>query len=236
MWIKMKKKIFIIISVIVLIMVAFLAYIFISDMIQEKKLQEEFSYIDGLMENEESQTDEIKEALNRNITKGDYLEVEKSYKQYLKDTFQNMEDITKVLDDENIANILSKENYQKDGPEFINTKKYIEETRKSLEDGKNKYYELLTKDGAMNYINNKDIDDYYKDLFKEEIDKYVEKEEFNDKTVDESLSDVIKLLNTAEKIINLLSENKNSWEIEDDSIVFETQKLSDQYEELTSEI
>ena len=147
-----------------------------------------------------------------------------------------MEDITKVLDDENIANILSKENYQKDGPEFINTKKYIEETRKSLEDGKNKYYELLTKDGAMNYINNKDIDDYYKDLFKEEIDKYVEKEEFNDKTVDESLSDVIKLLNTAEKIINLLSENKNSWEIEDDSIVFETQKLSDQYEELTSEI
>lgn len=236
MWIKMKKKIFIIISVIVLIMVAFLAYIFISDMIQEKKLQEEFSYIDGLMENEESQTHEIKEALNRNITKGDYLEVEKSYKQYLKDTFQNMEDITKVLDDENIANILSKENYQKDGPEFINTKKYIEETRKSLEDGKNKYYELLTKDGAMNYINNKDIDDYYKDLFKEEIDKYVEKEEFNDKTVDESLSDVIKLLNTAEKIINLLSENKNSWEIEDDSIVFETQKLSDQYEELTSEI
>jgi coenzyme F420-reducing hydrogenase alpha subunit len=236
MWIKMKKKIFIIISVIVLIMVAFLAYIFISDMIQEKKLQEEFSYIDGLMENEESQTDEIKEALNRNITKGDYLEVEKSYKQYLKDTFQNMEDITKVLDDENIANILSKENYQKDGPEFINTKKYIEETKKSLEDGKNKYYELLTKDGAMNYINNKDIDDYYKDLFKEEIDKYVEKEEFNDKTVDESLSDVIKLLNTAEKIINLLSENKNSWEIEDDSIVFETQKLSDQYEELTSEI
>ena len=88
----------------------------------------------------------------------------------------------------------------------------------------------------MNYINNKDIDDYYKDLFKEEIDKYVEKEEFNDKTVDESLSDVIKVLNTAEKIINLLSENKNSWEIEDDSIVFETQKLSDQYEELTSEI
>lgn len=232
----MKKKIFIIISVIVLIMVAFLAYIFISDMIQEKKLQEEFSYIDGLMENEESQTDEIKEALNRNITKGDYLEVETSYKQYLKDTFQNMEDITKVLDDENIANILSTENYQKDGPEFINTKKYIEETRKSLEDGKNKYYELLTKDGAMNYINNKDIDDYYKDLFKEEIDKYVEKEEFNDKTVDESLSDVIKLLNTAEKVIDLLSENKNSWEIEDDSIVFETQKLSDQYEELTSEI
>ena len=232
----MKKKIFIIISVIVLIMVAFLAYIFISDMIQEKKLQEEFSYIDGLMENEESQTDEIKEALNRNITKGDYLEVETSYKQYLKDTFQNMEDITKVLDDENISNILSTETYQQDGPEFINTKKYIEETRKSLEDGKNKYYELLTKDGAMNYINNKDIDDYYKDLFKEEIDKYVEKEEFNDKTVDESLSDVIKVLNTAEKIINLLSENKNSWEIEDDSIVFETQKLSDKYEEITSEI
>ena len=232
----MKKKIIIIISIIVLIMVAFFAYIFISDMIQEKKLQEEFSYIDGLMEKEDIKTDEINEVLNRNITKGDYLEVEKSYKQYLKDTFQNMEDITKVLDDENIVNILSTENYQKDGPEFINTKQYIEETRKALEDGKNKYYELLTKDGAMNYIKNKDIDDYYKDLFNEEMDKYVEKEEFNDKTIEESLNDVIKLLNTTEKVVNFLSENKNSWEIEDDSIVFETQKLSDQYEELTSEI
>ena len=43
-------------------------------------------------------------------------------------------------------------------------------------------------------------------------------------------------LQTKKTIINLLSENKNFWEIEDDSIVFETQKLSDQYEELTSEI
>ena len=68
----MKKKIFITIGVIVAIIIAIIAYMVVSDMIQEKKLNEEFSYVDGLVENEERQTEEIKNALERIVTKGDY--------------------------------------------------------------------------------------------------------------------------------------------------------------------
>lgn len=232
----MKKKILIAIGIIAILIVAIIAFMAVSDMIQEKKLMEEFTYVDGLTEKEDHETDEIKEALERLITKGDYGKVETSYKQYLKDVYGNMENISKILDDEKITNSLTSENYKEDGPDFVTTKKYLTETKQSLEDGKNKYYELLTEDGAMKYIKEQNLDSYYEDIYKNEIKVYINKEERDDKTVEESINDVISVLSTSEKIINFLSENKGKWEIEDDSIVFDTQKLSDEYDNLTSEI
>lgn len=232
----MKKKIFITIGVIVAIIIAIIAYMVVSDMIQEKKLNEEFSYVDGLVENEERQTEEIKKALERIVTKGDYAKVETSYKKYLKDIYENIENLTKILEDDEITNSLTAKNYQEDGPEFVKTKEYLSETKKSLEDGKNTYYELLTEDGAMKYIKTMELDSYYEDIYKNEINGYISEEEYENKTVEESINDVISLLDTSEKIINFLSDNKDSWTIEDESIVFNTQKLSDEYEKMADEI
>jgi len=232
----MKKKIFITIGVIVAIIIAIIAYMIVSDMIQEKKLNEEFSYVDGLVENEERQTEEIKNALERIVTKGDYAKVETSYKKYLKDIYENIENLTKILEDDEITNSLTAKNYQEDGPEFVKTKEYLSKTKKSLEDGKNTYYELLTEDGAMKYIKTMELDSYYEDIYKKEINGYISEEEHENKTVEESINDVISLLDTSEKIINFLSDNKDSWTIEDESIVFNTQKLSDEYEKMADEI
>lgn len=232
----MKKKIFITIGVIVAIIIAIIAYMVVSDMIQEKKLNEEFSYVDGLVENEERQTEEIKNALERIVTKGDYAKVETSYKKYLKDIYENIDNLTKILEDDEITNSLTAKNYQEDGPEFVKTKEYLSKTKKSLEDGKNTYYELLTEDGAMKYIKTMELDSYYEDIYKNEINGYISEEEHENKTVEESINDVISLLDTSEKIINFLSDNKDSWTIEDESIVFNTQKLSDEYEKMADEI
>ena len=129
----MKKKIFIGIGIIVAIIVAIIAFMVVSDMIQEKKLMEEFQYVEGLTEKEDHETDEIKEALERVITKGDYGKVETSYKQYLKDVYGNMENISKILDDEKITNSLTSENYKEDGPDFVTTKKYFSlQTQKQI--------------------------------------------------------------------------------------------------------
>ena len=232
----MKKKILENKNIIYPLIIAIIAYMVVSDMIQEKKLNEEFSYVDGLVENEERQTEEIKNALERIVTKGDYAKVETSYKKYLKDIYENIENLTKILEDDEITNSLTAKNYQEDGPEFVKTKEYLSETKKSLEDGKNTYYELLTEDGAMKYIKTMELDSYYEDIYKNEINGYISEEEHENKTVEESINDVISLLDTSEKIINFLSDNKDSWTIEDESIVFNTQKLSDEYEKMADEI
>ena len=233
----MKKKILIIAGIILVLIVAIIAYTVVTDMKQEEKLTEEFKYIDGLVEKEETETDEIKEALERTVTtRGDYLKTEKAYKQYIKDAYKNMETMTNILEDERIENSLTPENYKEDGPEFEKTKKYLAETKQSLEDGKNKFYELLTEDGAMKYIKDQNVDSYYEEIYNKEIQGYINLEEKEGDTLKDSIDDVIDVLTISEKVINFLSENKDSWEIEDDSIVFDTEKLSDEYDNLISEI
>ncbi len=233
----MKKKILIIAGIILVLIVAIIAYTVVTDMKQEEKLTEEFKYIDGLVEKEETETDEIKEALERTVTtRGDYLKTEKAYKQYLKDAYKNMETMTNILEDEKIENSLTAQNYKEDGPEFEETKKYLAETKQSLEDGKNKFYELLTEDGAMKYIKDQNVDSYYEEIYNKEIQGYINLEEKEGDTLKDSIDDVIDVLTISEKVINFLSENKDSWEIEDDSIVFDTEKLSDEYDNLISEI
>ena len=164
----MKKKILIVIGIIVVLIVAIVAYVVVTDMKQEEKMVEEFQYIYGLFEKDELEIDQIKEALERTVTtRGNYLKTEKAYKQYLKDAYQNMVTMAGILEDERIENSLTTENYKEDGPEFIETKKYLAETKQSLEDGKNKYYELLTEDGAMKYIKEQNVDSYYEELTSE---------------------------------------------------------------------
>ena len=233
----MKKKILIIAGIILVLIVAIIAYTVVTDMKQEEKLTEEFKYIDGLVEKEETETDEIKEALERTVTtRGDYLKTEKAYKQYLKDAYKNMETMTNILEDEKIENSLTAQNYKEDGPEFEETKKYLAETKQSLEDGKNKFYELLTEDGAMKYIKDQNVNSYYEEIYNKEIQGYINLEEKEGDTLKDSIDDVINVLTISEKVINFLSEHKDSWEIEDDSIVFDTEKLSDEYDNLISEI
>ena len=57
-----------------------------------------------------------------------------------------------------------------------------------------------------------------------------------DTTVQDSIDEIIKLLNTSEKVLNLLSENKNSWELDGENIVFDNQNLSNQYDELINSL
>lgn len=47
---------------------------------------------------------------------------------------------------------------------------------KDLEEYKNKYYEYLTEEKAMSYLNTKDLDSYYVDFYKNEIVGYIETE------------------------------------------------------------
>jgi len=229
----MKKKIFIGIGIIVAIIVAIIAFMVVSDLKQESKLKEEMAYIDELVNKENIDKDEVNKVLERTTTKKDYQVVEKAYKNYLKDCFDNMLKIADILQDERITKSLTAENYKEDGPNFTQTKEYLLKTKAQLEEYKTKYAEFFTEEKAMSYINDKGLDSYYTDLYKNEIIGDIEKEG-EDKTVENSINDVIEMLHTSEDVINFLSTNRNSWSIEDDNIVFTKDSLANKYDELIS--
>ena len=92
----------------------------------------------------------------------------------------------------------------------------------------------MTKEKAMSYIEDKGLDSYYVDLYEQE---YVgDMESAKDTTVEDSIDEIISLLDTSEKVLNLLSNNQDTWNVEGDNIVFSNDSIRNQYDELINSI
>ena len=218
-----------------LLFICLIAYYVVVDLNQEKKLKKELDEIYEMTNQENIDVDKIYERLDKIVTKDDYAKVEEAFKQYLKDNFDNSLKIAEILSDERLVTILTANNYLEDGKEFIETKKYIETTRNELENCKQKYNEFFTEEKAMSYIENKNLDSYYVDLYKDEVVGDIESEN-DDKTVENSINDIIELLDISEEVINLLANNPDSWEINGEYIEFNNNSLSEQYDELINKL
>lgn len=230
----MKKKIIIAVVVIVVLIVGVLGYMVISDMGQEDKLKTELSEINDLANAETIDMDEINERLNRTVTAGDYAKVEDAFKSYLRDNFDNSIEIANLINDERITTLLTADNYKTDGKDFTESKNYISTTRQELEECKEKYSEYMTKEKAMSYIEDKGLDSYYVDLYEQEF--VGDMDSAKDTTVEDSIDEIISLLDTSEKVLNLLSNNQNAWNVEGDNIVFSNDSIGNQYDELINSI
>ena len=207
------------------------AFFVVSDFKQEDKLDAELEEIYELSWDPESADfKEISKRLNRIVTKDDYAVVEKAMKDYISDIFENNMRIVELLDDEGLENVLTAENYEKDGPEFSQTKIYISRTRGAYQECKRVHKELLTEDKMMSYIENCDVDSYYVDFYKERMDTMLSWDE--DGTVEESLNFMLNLMDLFDDVISFLSENKSSWEIVDGYITFDNDDLAEQYDNL----
>ena len=231
----MNKKVLIAVIIIVAIIVGVFAYFVFSDYKQEEKLKTELTEISTLSNSGDMDINKVNEMLDRTVTKGDYAIVEKACKAYLRDSFDNIIKMAEVMNDSKITSVLTVYNYQEDGKEFVNTKSYITTTRQTLEDCKAKYVEFFTEEKAMSYINDKGLDSYYTDLYKNEFVGDIESQ-YTDKTVENSINEILDILNIYEEVINFLVENKNNWEIQDSNIVFNSQSLSDKYSEIVNKL
>ena len=231
----MKKKVLIaILIVIVLAIVAIGVSVFL-DLKQEEKLKTELTEINELSNSETTDRATIEERLERTVTKGNYAIVEQAFKQYLKDDFDNMLQIAEILNDERIITVLTVDNYIYDGKDFIETKNYLTTTKETLETCKANYTEFFTEEKAMSYIQDKGLDSYYIDLYKQEFVGDIENQN-NDNVVENSIDEIIEILDVSEEVINFLSENQNSWQIEGENIVFNSESLSSEYDQLINKL
>ena len=230
----MKKKIFIGIGIFVGIILILIGVLVGKDLKQESNLKKELNEISEMVSDPDGDFKEISRRLNTTVTTGDYQKIEKAAKKYFTDILDDLIDLVTVLNDERITNILTVDNYVNDGKEFLTTRKYIKDTIEQLITRRDSYYELFTEEKVMTYLDGLTIDDYYRDFYRNEIIGDIENEK-NDKTVEKAINQIIDMLDDSEKIINFLVENKNAWEVEGDTIVFDTNELVDQYNNLLLE-
>ena len=231
----MKKKILIIVGIIILIVIGVIAYFVITDLQQEDKLTAELQEISNLVNSQNIDIDQINERLDRTVTRWDYAVVEQSFKQYLKDNFDVSMKIADILNDEKLTTILTADNYKQDGKDFVETKNYISTTRDQLETYKTEYKDFFTEDKVMSYINDKNLDSYYTDLYKQELVGDIESDNETE-VVESAINDVIGILDIYEEVINFLVDNQNSWNVQDDTIEFTSESLQNQYNSLIDKL
>lgn len=231
----MKKRILIIVGIIILIVIGVIAYFVITDLQQEDKLTAELQEISNLVNSQNIDIDQINERLDRTVTRGDYAVVEQSFKQYLKDNFDVSMKIADILNDEKLTTILTADNYKQDGKDFVETKNYISTTRDQLETYKTEYKDFFTEDKVMSYINDKNLDSYYTDLYKQELVGDIESDNETE-LVESAINDVIGILDIYEEVINFLVDNQNSWNVQDDTIEFTSESLQNQYNSLIDKL
>ena len=232
----MKKAIIGVIIAIVLVAVVGIGVLVVNDFRQEDILRQEMLEFENLTRAENIDLDQIDQRIRELKTTGDYGVLEKAMKDYLADVVNASVSIANVLNDERIVNALTPENYVEDGPEFIQTKQFLEQAKSDMEQYKTEVLTLLTNEGAMSYIENKNLDQYYIDLYKEiALSEDTAIEESNAE-LESSLDEAMKILDVETQVINFLSENKDGWEIQGENIVFSSEELQNQYDELVSQI
>ena len=230
-----EKEIIGVIIDIVLVIVVGIGILVVNDFRQEDILRQEMLEFENLTRAENIDLNQIDQRIRELKTTGDCGVLEKAMKNYLADVVNTSIDIANVLNDEKIINTLTPENYEADGPDFVQTKQFLEEAKSKIEENKTKVLELLTNEGAMSYIENKNLDQYYIDLYKEIVlseDTAIE-EDTNE--LESSLNEAIKILDIETQVINFLSENKSGWNIQDGNIVFNSETLQNQYNEYLSQ-
>lgn len=229
----MKKKILIAVAVIAILVIGVIAFFVISDLQQEAKFNDEMLALEEIMNADELDFDAIYAKTDVIVTKGDYGVVEEAIKNYIKDTSFIAEKIIDTMNSEEFGTILTIENFEKDGKEFTESKEFITTTRETLEQCKEEYEQQFSEEKMMSYINDKGLDEYYVELYKNEIATVSEED---NQTVQESIDQVIDLLDKVEDAIDYLIENEDDWNIINGSLMFLDQDKLDEYQEILSKI
>lgn len=229
----MKKKILIAVAVIAILVIGVIAFFVISDLQQEAKFNDEMLALEEITNTDELDFDAIYAKTDVIVTKGDYGVVEEAIKNYIKDTSSIAEKIIDTMNSEEFGTILTIENFEEDGKEFTESKEFITTTRETLEQCKEEYEQQFSEEKMMSYINDKGLDEYYVELYKNEI---LTVSEEDNQTVQESIDQVIDLLDKVEDAIDYLIENEDDWNIINGSLMFLDQDKLDEYQEILSKI
>ena len=172
------------------------------------------------------------------VTTGNYAIVEQAVKQYIKDSINYTLEINSILQDDTMANLVTAENYQTDGPDFTETTRYITESKTKLEEAKNEFSNMFTEEKIMSYINGKTDNQKFIDLYKEVAignqSELIPQEELD--TVNSSLDAIINILNIEQEMIDLLKNNSGKWQVQNDMVMFDSNDLLIKYNALVGRL
>ena len=95
--------------------------------------------------------------------------------------------------------------------------------------------QLISEEKILSYAENQGMDSSDIEIYRQELTEQINEEELKNE-LDGSIGEITKMLDTAEKVIDFLIQNKSHWVVEGENIIFENKQLSDQYNTLIAEL
>ena len=238
---KIKKILIIIAILLAIIVITFIVgfIVFMNDVKNEQKedeeqvsiLDSEVENINELMETETTIDDESLEIK----TTGDYAVVESTIKEHMKEWQEIANECSMLLEGKGLEDVLTIEDIQQNDENFSLSKQKIVTQRERIQTDYQKYEEFFDIEKTWGKIEDKDIPDYYKELYKSYFQNNVTLEEQKSK-VENQKQKLLEELDILDKIADFLSNTRNDWRIENNTVTFNTQENYNQYTSLIDEL
>lgn len=169
-------------------------------------------------------------------TKGNYAIVEKTMKDYLNEIITIGQGVNEICSEEKMAEIMSIENLKNDGPDFVETKQKIAQMKQQITEYINKMIELCNRDTMLSAIDGKGLNDFYKGVYESLIGDEEVWGDFESqiKELEKAKEDINLTFDYINNIIQYLSDNKSSWTIQNNQILFYSQQKLDKYNEIVN--
>lgn len=226
-----RKNIFIICGIILLDIFLVVGFLVIRDSLSFNSLKREV--------NELSKLDITKDRYNRKIkSKGDYALVEGAIKDYLDNYAVEIQNLSRMMNDEKLSTILSYDNYVADGPNFSSSIEYIEKSKKEYNEKIDQLIINLDDENIENYIYTKTDDVYYVSLYKElmfDTDIYNTLKSTK-VLLEESKNKMNNIYDTCLETLNYLNLYHDKWSLEDGEIKFQNEDMLNYYSELVARV
>lgn len=240
---KPKKKnkkpliaIIIIIAAAVIIGIAF-AGIEINNEKQRQAINAEIDAINSIVDveyYEDADRDALYSHLNSRVSSGKYAPAENAAKDYLIEFYDGVFGLIDTLNDDRALNLLSAENIKNDGPQFTETRQYISELKDAINNEKEIAIKTLSAEGVAENAQEAGLSgdalEFYNKIM-EVSDTVAEDSEYV-----KSLDEMLETLSYYEEAINLLSDNAKDWEVDGDTVYFDSQALLDEYNAICEKI
>lgn len=233
----MIKKFFKVVGLIILfIVIMFGSFIFfeVKENLQEmKKLEKEVEQISNIVNATEFDEKEYKKHLNKTVTTGEIYKVERSYKNWLRDylkTSNEIEELSNVLAK---GELISEETIVADGKSFTTLRATLNAYSNKIDNLRDKYNNLSDEDYVVKYYD-KDGSALYTDYFLEIIGDIRQTQE--EKELSNNLKNISKYLKEVKATYDFLSDNQNHWTIKNNTLLFDSEELLNQYKELLNKV
>ena len=171
-------------------------------------------------------------------TTGKYAIVESAIKEYLNSYAIGVQEVSRIVNDEQLKNILSYDNYQADGPNFEKSLAYIEENKANFNDKIDVLLDSLNDKNMKKYINSKTNDRYYRSLYVRLItsDEITASLYPSRDILMKTKVNANNIYDVSSDVLNYLKVYQGSWYLENGEIKFQSEDLFNHYIELISKV